>query len=131
MSTFPVWGRLGTFRWRMLAVVLAAQSILIFFGALVARGLAIAGGDSAQGDRLLWVGSGVALLAIVAAGLMRTPLGVTLGWLVQVLTWASAVIVPAMIAVGLIFTGLWVWSMVSGARIERMMAERSQGTAAR
>lgn len=125
MKVFPLWGRLGTFRWRMLAVVLAAQSILIFFGALVARGMAIADGETAYAERLLWVGSGVAVLAIVAAGLMRTPVGVTLGWLVQVLTWASAVIVPAMIGVGLIFTGLWLWCLVSGARIERMMAERA------
>jgi hypothetical protein len=119
-----VMGRAGTFTWRMLATVLAAQSILIFFGALVARGTDIAqGGDG--GNRLL-VGSAVAGLAIVAAGLMRGPLGLPLGWLVQVATWLSALVVPAMIGVGVVFTGLWVYSLVKGPRVEAMMARRAE-----
>lgn len=128
MSSFPVpvVGKLGKFTWRMLAVVLIAQSILIFFGALVARGMTLAAGSSGDGDRMLLVGSGVAVLAIVAAGLMRTSLGLPLGWLVQVATWASAWVVPAMIGVGLVFTGLWIYALVKGPRIEAMMAERER-----
>ena len=59
------------------ATVLAAQSVLVFFGALVARGLADAQGAAAASSYLL-VGSGVALLAVLAAGLMRTPYGLSL-----------------------------------------------------
>ena len=102
-ARLPVVGTLGKFTWRMLATVLGSQSILIFFGALVARGNAIAAGD-AEGGRLLTVGSLLAVAAIVAAGLMRTSLGLPLGWLVQIATWASALVVPAMIGVGLVFT---------------------------
>ncbi|KGN34727.1 hypothetical protein N802_01235 [Knoellia sinensis KCTC 19936] len=122
-SRLPVTGRLGKFTWRMLAVVLGGQALVIFFGALVARATALAdGADNAQ--TLLWLGSGLAVLAVIAAGLLRGPLGLPLGWLVQVLTFASAVIVPAMFAVGLIFTGLWVLFLVKGQQVDAMMAAR-------
>lgn len=124
-ARLPVVGTLGKFTWRMLATVLGSQSILIFFGALVARGNAIAAGD-AEGGRLLTVGSLLAVAAIVAAGLMRTSLGLPLGWLVQIATWASALVVPAMIGVGLVFTGLWVYCLIKGPRIDAMMAARAQ-----
>ncbi len=121
MSGLQVLGRTGTFTWRMLATVLAGQSILLFFGALVARGNALARGD--DGVTLLVVGSGIAVLALVAAGLMRGPAGLPLGWLVQVLTWVSAWWVPMMLAVGVIFTGLWVWCLLKGTRIDRSRAQ--------
>lgn len=124
MSGLRLWGRTGTFTWRMLATVLAAQSILLFFGALVARGLAIA--DGRDGERILILGSGIAVLAIVAAGLMRGPLGLPLGWLVQAATWASALVVPAMVGVGIVFTSLWLYALVKGPRIEAMMAARRE-----
>lgn len=124
MRHLRLFGRTGKFTWRMLATVLVGQSILIFFGALVARGHARA--EGAEGDALLVIGSGLAVLAILAAGLMRGPFGLPLGWLVQVLTWVSAVQVPMMIAVGAIFTGLWVWCLVKGGQIDRLDAQRSE-----
>ena len=124
MSGLRLWGRTGTFPWRMLATVLAAQSLLLFFGALVARGLAIAEGR--DGERILILGSGIAVLAIVAAGLMRGPLGLPLGWLVQAATWASARVVPAMVGVGIVFTSLWLCALVKGPRVEAMMAARGE-----
>lgn len=127
MSGLQVLGRAGTFTWRMLATVLGAQSILLFFGALVARGTAIAAGG--DGGRVFLVGTVISLAAIVAAVLMRSPVGLPLGWLVQVATWASAFVVPAMIGVGLVFTGLWVYSLVKGPRIEAMMAARESAPA--
>jgi len=69
----------------MLATVLVAQSILIFFGALVARGFTL-GSGAGDGGRLLLLGTGLAVLAIVAAGLMRSSWGLPLGWLVQIAT---------------------------------------------
>ncbi|HYN30355.1 MAG TPA: DUF4233 domain-containing protein [Dermatophilaceae bacterium] len=129
MSRFPVYGTQGKFTWRMLATVLAGQSILIFFGALVARGTAVAGGDDGDANRLLWGGTGIAVLALLAAGLMRGPLGITLGWLVQLLTWLSALVVPEMLVVGVIFTGLWVYSLLKGGQVDRVVAERDASAA--
>jgi branched-subunit amino acid ABC-type transport system permease component len=97
--------------------VLAAQSVLVFFGALVARAVAAAD-TSGPAAAYLIVGSAVALLCLVAAGLMRSPVGVTLGWLIQLSCFAAAVVVPMMALVGLIFTALWVGSLVQGGRID-------------
>jgi hypothetical protein len=92
----------------------------------VARGNAIAAGEEGDGSRLLWVGLGLALLALVAAGLQRRPYGVTAGWLVQALTWASALVVPAMVGVALVFTALWVLLLVQGTRVDALVAERER-----
>ena len=55
---------------------------------------------------------------------MRRPYGVTLGWVVQALTWASAVLVPAMIGVAVVFTALWVLLLLQGSKIDRIVAQR-------
>ena len=60
----------------------------------------------------------------VAAGLMRRPWGVTLGWVVQALTLLSALVVPMMLVVGLFFLALWVTCLVKGAQIDAEMARR-------
>ena len=116
-------GALGKFTWRMLATVLVGQGISISLGAMVARGIAIAD-DVAQADAYLYVGLGLAVLCLLAAGLMRTTVGLPLGWLCQALTLASGFVVGTMFIVGAIFLGLWVLCLVQGAKIERMMAER-------
>ena len=56
MTGLTAYGVLGKFTWRMCATV-AAQSVLVFFGALVARNLADAQGAAAASSYLL-VGSG-------------------------------------------------------------------------
>ncbi|GAA4407862.1 hypothetical protein GCM10023168_24380 [Fodinibacter luteus] len=124
MTSLPLYGRQGKFTFRLLAIALFGQAIILSFFALVARGNAIAAGRPEDGDRLMWVGLGLSLLALVAAGLMRTPVGITLGWVVQALTWASAALVTAMIGVAIVFTVLWVLLLVQGAKADRIIAER-------
>ena len=121
-------GTLGKFTWRMLATVLVGQAISISLGALVARGIAIANDDPAA-DTLLWVGLGLAGLCLVAAGLMRGPIGLPLGWVCQALTFLSGFFVPLMFFVGLMFTALWVVCLVQGAKIERLVADREAAAA--
>lgn len=116
-------GPLGKFTWRMLATVLGGQGISISLGALVARGVAMADGHD-RADTFLWTGLGLAVLCLVTAGLMRTPIGLPLGWICQVLTLATGFIVPMMFIVGLVFLGLWILCLVQGARIEALVAER-------
>ena len=124
MSRLPFYGTQGKFTFRLLAMALFGQAIILSFFALVARGNAIADGRPADGQQLLWVGLGLAVLALVAAGLMRRPYGITLGWLVQALTWASAALVTAMLGVAVVFTGLWVLLLVQGSKVDRIVAER-------
>lgn len=130
MSWLRFTGPLGKFTWRMLATVLAGQGIVIFFGALVARAIADAQGQQTAAT-FLWVGSALAVLSFAAAGMMRRRIGVSLGWLVQVGTFAAAAVVPLMVAVGVIFTGLWVLCLVQGTRIDEAQAQAAQAAPAR
>ncbi len=123
-------GPLGKFTWRMLAVVLAGQGLCILLGAVLARSLAATSGDRSPG-LVLAAGCGLALLSFAAAGGMRRGWGLPLGWLVQALSFAAALVVPAMLGVGLVFGGLWVLSLVKGAGIDapaRAGGAESSGT---
>jgi hypothetical protein len=111
----------------MLAAVLFGQSLCVFFGALVARAMAATGSDPGLSTTYLIVGTGLAVLSVVAAGLLRRPIGVTLGWVVQVLTLASALVVSAMLAVGLIFLAMWITFFIMGSRIDEAQAGRHGG----
>lgn len=124
MKGLVFYGQTGKFTFRMLMTVLIGQSVVVFFGALVARGIGAAQGDSSAGT-YLWVGSAIAVLSILAAGMMRRPVGVTLGWLIQVATFVSAIIVPAMAIVGLIFLALWVGCLVQGHKVDVEDARRA------
>ena len=70
------------------------------------------------------LGGGAALLALVAAGLMRRPVGYPLGWLTQVVGLALGLLTPAMYLVGAMFLALWVLSFVLGRRLEQQGAGR-------
>ena len=83
MHRLSLYGTTGTFTRRMLAAVLFGQSICVFFGALIARAMAATGPEPGPLDDLPGVGTGLAVLSIVAAGLLRRPFGVTLGWFVR------------------------------------------------
>ena len=108
----------------MLATVLAGEAICIMLGALVARGLAATDARHASPTAYLVVGLGLAVLAFVAAGMLRRPWGITLGWVVQALTLLSALVVPLMLVVGIFFLTMWVTCLVQGARIDAEVAQR-------
>lgn len=123
MSRIPFTGTLGKFTWRMLAMVLGGQAIVFLLGSLVARGSALAN-DTGRETSHLWIFIGLAALSFVTAGLMRRPVGLPLGWFVQLLTWLSAFIVPIMIGVAIVFTALWVLCLFLGTRIDAEVAAR-------
>ena len=56
--------------------------------------------------------------------MMRRPFGVTLGWIIQALTLLSALVVPAMLFVGILFLALWLLCMVQGKRVDDLQAQR-------
>ena len=102
---------------RLCAAVLGGQAPVVILGAFAAHGLA----DVTDPDRAatyLWVGLGLGAACVVAAALTRTRLGILLGWLVQLLTLASAVAVPAMLVVTAIFGSLWVVALVQGRKMD-------------
>ena len=126
MSSLSFYGVPGKMTRRLAGVVVGTQGLAVFFGALVARALASATGSPASGTFLL-IGSLLAVLCILDAGLLRRPWGITLGWALQLATLACAFIVPAMLAVGLLFGALWLMALVQG----RAMDEHTQRVDAR
>ncbi|MGC3992883.1 MAG: DUF4233 domain-containing protein [Propionicimonas sp.] len=64
------------------------------------------------------LGAGAAVLALLAAAMLRTPAGYPLGWLTQVVAIALGLATPMMFAVGGMFALLWVVCFVLGRRIE-------------
>ena len=56
---------------------------------------------------------------IAAIGLLRSTVGVVLGWLVQLIVVAAGFLNPAFFIVGAIFTAMWAYCMIAAARIDR------------
>jgi hypothetical protein len=110
LTFFGVPGRMTR---RLAGVVIGTQGLAVFFGALVARALAAAKGSDGSGSFLL-LGSLLAVLCLLDAGLLRQPWGITVGWVLQVATLACAFVVPLMLIVGLLFGGLWLAALVQG-----------------
>ena len=107
---------------RLLALlVLVAEAFVVGFATLVAKDLS----GLTQTQALLG-GTGLALLCLVAAGLLRSRLGYLLGWVVQVLMIASALWVPLMLFLGLAFAGLWVAVLVQGSKADALTARRER-----
>ena len=63
-------------------------------------------------------GGGAALLALVAAGMMRRPVGYPLGWLTQAVGLGLGLLTPAMYLVGGMFLLLWLVTFVLGKRLD-------------
>jgi hypothetical protein len=69
------------------------------------------------------MGSALAVLCILDAGLLRQPWGVTVGWVLQIATLTCALIVPLMLPVGLLFGALWVTALVQGHAMDEHTRE--------
>ena len=64
------------------------------------------------------VGIGLAVLCVVAAGLLKRPFGYVLGSLVQVLAIFSGLLVGTMYFLGAIFAALWITAIIVARRVE-------------
>jgi hypothetical protein len=63
-------------------------------------------------------GGGAALLALVAAALLRRPVGYLVGWPVQLLGVLLGFLTPAMFFVGGMFLALWLLTFILGKRLD-------------
>jgi hypothetical protein len=71
----------------------------------------------------LLLGLGLAVVAVLLAGMLRARWAYALGWCLQVATLALGVLVSSMIVLGVIFLALWATAYFLGAKIERERAE--------
>ena len=104
----------------MCAAMLVLQAVVLFLTGVVSVGTTDLGAGAALG-----LGFGLAVLCVVAAGLLRTSVGYALGWLVQVVSIALGFVVPLMFFLGVVFAALWAGAYLLGARIDRERAERA------
>jgi hypothetical protein len=96
------------------SIVLGFELLVVFLGALVLFGLHTLPAGLALGG-----GAAVIVLMILAIALLRNTVGVVLGWLAQLIVVAAGFLVPAFFIVGVIFTAMWTYCMITAARIDR------------
>lgn len=96
------------------SIVLGFELLVVFLGALVLFGLQALPAWVALGG-----GAALIVLMIVAILLLRSTVGVVLGWIAQAVLIAAGVLVPAFFIVGAIFTAMWAYCMIAAARIDR------------
>jgi hypothetical protein len=66
-------------------------------------------------------GGGAAVLALVAAGLLRSSVGYVLGWLTQLAGLALGFLTTLMFIVGTLLAAVWVLAFVLGKRLDSRM----------
>ena len=76
----------------------------------------------------LLIGVGLTLACLVAAGMMRRPIGGALGWAVQGASLAMGFVVPVMFVLGVAFAGFWVAAIVLGRRIDEAKAAQASAS---
>jgi hypothetical protein len=104
----------------MCAAMLVLQAVVLFLTGVVTIGMTDIGAVAS-----LSLGLGLAVLCVVAAGLLGRPGGYPLGWAVQVVSIGLGFVVTAMFFLGAVFAVLWATSYFLGIRIDREKAERA------
>jgi hypothetical protein len=104
-------------------IVLGFEFVVVLLGALVIFGLRVVPAWVA-----LTGGAVVALAMLVTIPLMRYRWGFALGWVLQVVVVAAGFLITMMFIVGGIFTAMWTYCMITGAKLDRAAAERTAVT---
>lgn len=104
----------------MCAGILVLQAVVLFLTGVVTIGITNFGAGTS-----LSLGLGLAVLCVLAAGMLGRPAGYWLGWFVQVVSLALGALVPVMFFLGVAFAGLWTAAYVLGLKIDRERAERA------
>jgi len=103
--------------------ILVLEACLVLFATLVAYGLRVAS------TGVVWaVGGTLALVLVLASGLVGRRGGYAVGWVLQGWLLAAAIVLPAVardiaVIVVLVFVGLWFAALRIGGRIDRERAE--------
>lgn len=64
------------------------------------------------------VGIGLAVLCVLAAGMLKRPFAYILGSVIQVLAIAAGFLVPTMFFLGAVFAALWITAIFVARRVE-------------
>ena len=96
------------------ASVLAMEAFVMAFAILLAMG--------EHGGGVLTLGGVIAILCLLAPGLLKKKAGWILGWFLQVGILAYGFVVTSMFLVGAIFLGLWIAAIFVGKKGEAARA---------
>ena len=101
--------------------MLAFESVIVFLGGLVVYGLRALPETIAPWWGIVG-GTVLAVVMILASGVLRHRWGIALGWALQVLVALAGLLVPALVLVALIFGGMWAYATIKGASLDRRNA---------
>lgn len=111
------------------SILMAFESLVVFFATLVAFGTKVLGPTSDDAAKVWAVGLTLSVLFILTPAILGKPGSYAFGWVLQVAVIFIGVWVPLMYVVGGIFLCLWIWAMVAGGTIDKARAayERNLG----
>ena len=101
------------------AGMLVLQAVVLFLTGVVTIGMTDIGALASLG-----LGLGLAVLCVLAAGMLGRPGGYALGWAVQVVSIGLGFVITAMFFLGVVFAALWTTAYFLGVKIDRERAER-------
>jgi hypothetical protein len=101
----------------LLSIALLLEAILVFFVVMVAFGLRVLPTGVVFGG-----GAALVLLLLVAGRRAGGPVGVWIGWVLQVALIALGILLPQMYFIGAIFAAIWIYCFVTGRRLDRRKA---------
>ena len=99
---------------RLCAAILLLEAIVLGLSTPVLISV-----ESVDTARALWIGLGLTVACLVAAGLLRLAWGYWLGWAIQVAAVALGFQIGAMFALGTVFLALWITAVRLGRTIDR------------
>lgn len=102
----------------LLSIVLLLEAIVVFFVTLVFFGLHTLSPGAAFGG-----GAAAIVVILITIGLLRWPVGIALGWVIQAGFIALGVLNPVMYVVGVGFAAFWVWCFVRARQIDARRRE--------
>jgi len=105
-------------------------AILFFEAVVIALAIPVAVAAAGRGAGAAWTLAALAVLLFLAAGMARRPSGVRAGWVLQAAVIAAGLIVPAMLALGLVFFAVWVVAVIYGTKADRFAARNKALVAA-
>ncbi|MHC9043104.1 DUF4233 domain-containing protein [Microbacterium saperdae] len=113
---------------KLAPIVLGFEAIVVFLAGLTVFGLKALPAGIEQWWAIVG-GAVLALACIAIAGMAAKPWAITAGWVIQVIVALSAILVPAILLVVVIFGGMWAYATIGGARLDaRRPAEPSTET---
>ena len=107
----------------LLSIVLLLEAILLFFVTLVLFGLKTVSPPIAFGG-----GAAFVVVILLTILLVRRPIGIAVGFVIQAALIALGLLNPVMYVVGAGFAAFWIWCFVRGRQIDRRRREYFEST---